>query len=240
MNEPPKQRWGCLLQSLCALGVLLAVVGVVLPGCKARIETSAKQSIALNNCKQIILALRVYSQDNGSSYADSRNTDLGSSNQVFRQLFKEEVLQDERVFGCPYSVFNPDNLMGDPPEFGMTLTSGECHWMLLKNQTSLSHPKTPIVIENSLLSSWPPKWDVSNSFLSWWSGNTRRTKGKSWFDRKIIIGRNDGSVRVEKLREDGTLDWRSPPNLDEHGKSWIDSLTPEQIAKLEYWDIEGK
>jgi hypothetical protein len=45
---------------------------------------------------------------------------------------------------------------------------------------------------------------------------------------------------MEKLREDGTLDWHSPPNLDEHGKSWIDSLTPEEIATLAYWDVEEK
>lgn len=240
MNEVPKQRRECLLQSLCAFGVLLAVVAVILPGCKARVETSANQSIAFHNCQQIILALSVYSQDNGSSYVDSQKADLRSSNQVFRQLFREGILQDERVFGCPYSVFNPDNLMGDPPGFEMTLMSGECHWMLLKNQTSLSHPKTPIIIENSLASSWPLRWDVSNSFLSWWSGNTRRTKGKSWFDRKIINGRNDGSVQIEKLRPDGTLDWHSPPNLDQFGKSWIDYLTPEQVAKLSYWDIEEK
>ncbi|HBJ85985.1 MAG TPA: hypothetical protein DDZ88_19380 [Verrucomicrobiales bacterium] len=104
--------------------------------------------------------------------------------------------------------------------------------MLLKHQTAASHAKTPIIIENSLNASWPPKWDVS-----FWAGKKR---GRAWGGRRIIIGRNDGSVAVEKLREDGTMDWHSPSNLDEHGKSWIDSLTPEQIAQLSYWDIEEK
>jgi hypothetical protein len=45
---------------------------------------------------------------------------------------------------------------------------------------------------------------------------------------------------VEKLREGGTLDWHFASNLDPPGKSWIDSLSSEQIAKQAYWDIEEK
>lgn len=70
-----------------------------------------------------------------------------------------------------------------------------------------------------------------------WAGNNR---GRAWTGDVIMVGRNDGSVSLEKLLPDGTLDWHSPPNLDEHGKSWIDYLTPEQVANLSYWDIEGK
>jgi len=87
--------------------------------------------------------------------------------------------------------------------------------MLLQHQTEAAHPKTPLVIENSLNGSWPPKWDVSKPSESWWSSNANQKKGRSWKGRRIIIGRNDGSVAVEKLREDGTLDWHSPSNLDE-------------------------
>lgn len=198
------------------------------------------QMKARNNCKQIILSLKQYAKDADSAYPDGKHPALKSANQVFRELFKEEIITEERIFGCSGSKFNADNEKGRPPNFDKTLLPGECHWMLLKHQTEASHPKAPIIIENSLNASWPPKWDVLQPFSSWWPGNTTQMKGRSWVGRRIIIGRNDGTVQLERLRADGTLDWHSPPNLDESGKSWIDYLTPEQIAKLEYWDIEEK
>jgi hypothetical protein len=188
---------------------------------------------AVNNCRAIILVLKPYSMDHDSSYPGEDQTNVLSSNQAFRELFKEQIITDERVFGCPTSLFNSDNNSGRPPDFEDALRPGECHWMLLRGQTAHSHAKMPLIIENSLNTSWPPRWDVSPL-------QGIRQRGQAWRGRQIIIGRNDGSVQLEKLREDGTMDWHSPSNLGPDGKSWIDSLTPEQIAKLAYWDIEEK
>ena len=63
-------------------------------------------------------------------------------------------------------------------------------------------------------------------------------RGRAWNGRSIIVGHNDGSVAVEKLQKNGTTRWHSQSN--QSGKSWIDSLTPDEIAKLSYWDIEEK
>jgi hypothetical protein len=235
MNEVPKQRWWCLQWGIV---LVIGLLGWVLIGTLlSMISRESVQSPGVSNCKQIILALKYFAKDWGAAYPDVHFPELKSANQVFRELFKAGVVPDERIFGCPESMFNPDNDIGPPPNFEKALMPGECHWMLLKNQTDVSHPRTPILIENSLNASWPPKWDVSQS---WWSGATNKNRGRAWKGRQIIVARNDGSVAVEKLREDGTMDWHSPSNLDEHGKSWIDTLTPEQIAKLEYWDIEEK
>jgi hypothetical protein len=238
MNEVPKQRWGCLQWGI-VIGVFL-LGWMLVASLRPYISRQGVQMQGIMNCKMIILSLRQYAKDADSAYPDGRHPELKSANQVFRVLFKDDIVVDERIFGCPESMFKPDNDIGAPPKFEKTLMPGECHWMLLKHQTDVSHPRTPIVIENSLNASWPPKWDVSLPFASWWSGTANKNKGRVWKGRRIIIGRNDGSVAVEKLREDGTMDWHSQPNLDEHGKSWIDSLTPEQIAKLAYWDIEEK
>lgn len=45
---------------------------------------------------------------------------------------------------------------------------------------------------------------------------------------------------MEKLSPDGTIDGHAYGTLGPDGKSWIDTLSPEQIAKLSYWDIEEK
>ena len=238
MNEPPKQRWG-YLQWGCFTSVLLVFLMPLLVFFAARlfvldIERGSKIR-AVGNCRQIILCLEQYAIDHESRYPDGQAGEFRSSNHVFREVYRDEIAMDERIFGCPASPFNPDNEMGRPPKLEKTLEPGECHWMLLRSQTAKVHPKTPIVIENALGTSWPPMWEYQR-----WFGKTLHKRGRSWHGREIIIGRNDGSVAIVKLRSDGTLDWHSAPNLDEHGKSWIDSLTPEQIAKLEYWDIEEK
>ena len=232
MNEPPKQRWGCLQWGIVAgVLVLLALVGLSL---QSKVGIVENQMRGVRDCQQIIMALKSFSKDNSSMYPDAETTGGVSrtANQVFRRLFQEEILSDERIFGCPSSRLVPDGDIGAKPRFEQAVASGECHWMLLKHQTDHVHPRTPLIIENSLNADWPPKWDVSRPGI--------RNRGQAWPGRKIIIGRNDGSVALEKLREDGTMDWHSPSNLDEHGKSWIDYLTPEEIAKLSYWDIEEK
>jgi hypothetical protein len=231
MDKPAKRFWNWL-QWGAAIGALL-LLSLTIPFYEKPNPLHGFRGKSMSDCKQIILSLKQYAVDAGSVYPDGKHPELKSANQVFRELFKEEIVSDERLFGSPNGVFKPDNRIGFREGFAETLVPGECHWMLLKHQTDASHPKTPLIIENSLNTAWPPKWDISPP-------EGLRKRGQAWSGREIIIGRNDGSAQVEKLREDGTLDWRSPPNLDEHGKSWIDSLTPEQIAKLSYWDIEEK
>jgi len=240
MNEPPKKRqrflqWGILLGYLAVL-VMLAYPG----GSGSRVQTLGGQLKGVVNCKQIILSLKLYARNADSAYPDSQKKEFHSSNQVFRELFKQGIVIDERIFGCPDSIFKPDNLNGNPPGYEMALQPGECHWMLLKMQSDLSHSKMPVVIENSLVSSWPPRWDMKMPAFSWLWHESLTGRGRAWNGGRVIIGRNDGSVAVEKLCPDGTLDWHSKNNLGPDGKSWIDSLSPEQIAKLSYWDIEGK
>ncbi|MFO1486583.1 MAG: hypothetical protein U1F71_24690 [Verrucomicrobiaceae bacterium] len=174
----------------------------------------------------------MYAKDSGSLYPDKPTLSFHSANQVFRELIKQQIVSDESIFGSPTSVFEADYEIGIPPSYDKALLPGECHWMLLKQQSLSSHPKTPIIIENSINTSWPPKWHGALP-------EGLRKRGYPWAD-EIIVGRNDGTVSVERLLRNGTLDWHSPPNLDEDGKSWIDYLTPEQVAQLSYWDIEEK
>ncbi len=229
MIEKPRRRWGCLQWGVFVFFLLLLIL-VALPG-GARISPQGNQVRGVNCCRQIILTLKMYAKDHEDEYPDGQEREFHSANEVFRELFKEGIITDERIFGCPTtSPFHPDNELGMSPGFAKTLLPGECHWMLLKHQGISSHPRTPIIIENCLTASWPPRWSLE----------TRAIRGRSWPNRKIIIGRNDGSVAVEQLNEDGTIDWHSRGNLGPDGKSWIDTLSPEEIANLSYWNIEEK
>ncbi|WP_395736683.1 hypothetical protein [Prosthecobacter sp.] len=231
MNERPERRWGCLQWSIVLAVVLLG--GMLIASFFPMVSRQGRQTEGVNNCRQIIMSLKMYARNNGSAYPDSVHYEkAASSNQAFRRLFQEGIVEAEGIFGCSNSVFVPDGKIGNAPGFTKALTPGECHWMLLKSQTDTSAGDIPVVVENALNASWPPRWDAS--------GESGRKRGRSWPGGKILIGRNDGSVAAEKLRPDGTVDWHSSGDLGPDGKSWIDSLTPEQGGSLSYWDIEEK
>ena len=232
MNERVKQPWGCLQWGIVLVVGLLGCVFII--SVQRMISRPSLQISGVNNCKQIILSLKLYAVDNGHAYPDAQSSGNGaeSANQIFRRLFKGEIVTHEGIFGCPNSVFVPDGNIGTAPDCAKALAPGECHWMLLKFQTDASIGDMPVVVENSLNAAWPPKWDVSDQ-----AGNKR---DRAWKGNKIIIGRNDGSVAVEKLSPDGTIDWRRMHNSGYGNKSWIDTLSPEEIAKLGYWYIEEK
>ncbi len=174
MNEPPKPRWG---PSQWGVVMLVVSLGCLLAAAMMPITSKNMSEMkGVNNCRQIILSLKLYSKDNGAAYPDAGPIadSVKSANQVFRRLFEEEVVSDEHIFGCPpRSLFVPDGDIGTAPDFAQTLTPGECHWMLLKFQTDTSNGDMPVVVENALNATWPPKWDVSDQ-----SGNKRGGCGK--------------------------------------------------------------
>jgi len=77
----------------------------------------ANQMKAVNNCRQILLCLKLFAKDADSAYPDGKHPELKSSNQVFRELIKDEIVPEDRIFGCPDSKFNPDKDIGRPPNF---------------------------------------------------------------------------------------------------------------------------
>lgn len=237
MDRNPKTRRGYG----CGCAFVLAILCIWLwlsMGSNLNEQTTANQMKTISNGRQVIMALQQYAELMGGKFPDAVGGGLTSSNDVFRELFKKGIVSDERIFGGMRSPFVPDNEAGGPPDFEKTLMPGECHWMLLKHPTPQAHPDTPILIENAISGSWPPRWSELPPRGFNWFGFKKlalREKGQAWRGRMIVIGRLDGSVELEKLREDGTLDWESSKNA-----AWLKSLTPEQIAKLEYWDIEEK
>lgn len=236
MDRRQKTRRGCGCAFAFVMALLAAAI-VLRMSPYSNAQKTANQMRTVSNGKQIIIAMQQYAEKTGGTFPDAAGKDFKSSNDVFRELLKEGIVMDERIFGAPRTRFHPDNVIGDPPEFKQALMPGECHWMVLKHQTPLSHPATPILIENALGATWPPRWDFSPRGFSWFglknTENGDRGRGGTWSGGQIVIGRLDGSVEVENLRPDGSLNWESPRNA-----AWLRSLTPEQIARLEYWDVE--
>jgi hypothetical protein len=183
------------------------------------ISDKSNQMKATSNCRQIIMAMKAYAADHNGKYPTGR-----TANEVFRELVRADILEDERVFGCPLSCYIPDNDVGLAPDFNKAVGPGENHWMVVDGLGDDALASMPVVFENALEATWPPVWDGSPYVGI-------RKRGQSWERGKIVIGLNDNSVVVEKL---GGADLRRQtvqPGLD--GKSIFDQVPKAVVLDLE-------
>ncbi len=189
------QRGFTLIELLVVITIIAILASLAVPTFNV-IQDMANQTSTSNNCRQIIMAMKIFANDNNSIYPDTyNNPQTGgpaiNANDAFRVLIQEDIIQDERIFGAKASMFMPDGNIGTAPSFDQALQAGENHWALTQGQTTSSNGIMPLVFENPLAPSWPPQWNCD-------AAGTPRP-GRSWRGGKIIIGRNDNSVNVEQL-----------------------------------------
>ena len=200
------------------MAVLIAVPTVrflLYPG--GQLSKRARQMQATNNCRQIIISLKAYAADHHGHYPDG-----ATANEAFRQLIKDGQLEDERVFTAPASPYIPDNDLGEPPDYVKAVEAGENHWAMTEGLTDKSDGDTPAVFENPAIKTWPPQWDTSVA------GQAKT--GRAWKGNKIIVGRNDGSVSIEKLKEGGPMETLAPIK---DGKNLFELAGPHEILDVE-------
>lgn len=183
-----------LIELLVVITIIAILAALAVPTYNA-VHTLANQTRGVNNARQIIVSMKLFSKDHNSQYPDSVVNPLTGSfaqnaNDAFRLMIQEKIVTDERIFGCP-AGFNPDTNIGQGPNYGSALMPGENHWAMTGNQTDTAVGNMPLVFENPVSPNWPPVWnaDVAGQI----------SPGRTWTGGKIIIGRNDGSVAVENL-----------------------------------------
>lgn len=189
------QRGFTLIELLVVITIIAILASLAVPTFNV-IQDMANQTSTSNNCRQIIMSMKIFANDNNSIYPDTyNNPQTGgmaiTSNDAFRVLIQEDIIQDERIFGAKASKFQPDGNIGTAPSFDKALLAGENHWALTQGQTTSSNGIMPLVFENPIAPSWPPQWNCDAA------GQPK--EGRAWRGGKIIVGRNDNSVNVETL-----------------------------------------
>ncbi len=157
----------------------------------------AYQMKTFANLRLIQRALALYADDHGGAYPSGK-----TANEALRALFREEILEaaNEPGFSAAHSKFRPDGIVGEPPRFDQALEPGENHWMMVDGlrlapdgpQQTEGHG-LPLLFENALDASWPPRWNLQGS------GPYRR--GRAWYRGKVLIGMNDHSASFEPLTD---------------------------------------
>lgn len=192
--KPKRLEKGFTLIELLVVITIIAILASAAVPTFNTVQDKANQTATAGNARQIIAALKLFAgdPDNNGGYPDSDKTEQpATANDAFRLLIKGNYLQDERVFGAKGSKFNPDNNIGESPEYSEALQAGENHWAMTKGQTDSSPALMPIVFENPVSTGWPPQWNADAA--------GKKEKGRAWRGGKIIVGFNDSSVQPISL-----------------------------------------
>jgi len=159
------------------------------------IQDVGKQTTACLTARGIVMCVKTWAHDHSGNHPDSILGEKATANMAFRELFKSDVVQDERVFRGERSPFIPDGEIGSAPDFTKALEPGENHWMLVAGLSNASPDRTPLFFENALDTTWPPKWRPG-FFM-------HHVRGRSWRGKGIVVGFNDGSTLLVPLKKQG-------------------------------------
>lgn len=213
--------------------LIIPVITSITQPCIIRFSERGAQVQAINNCKQIIISMRLYSSDSRDIYPDFDASHARSSNDVFRLLFKEGIIETEKIFGAAKSPYHPDGNIGEAPDYLEAVKPGENHWAMTKGLTGSMVGSIPLVFENPSDASWPPKWNASeanwrqklNGKLTGIKPSRPSSPGYAWSKGKIIIGLNDSSVELYPLESVNGENLGLKPYPD--GKSIFPDLDPQ-------------
>lgn len=209
-NEPekPKAGCGCLMWTVAGIAVVL-LLSLMMPS-HGRMSVRALQMKAGSNARQITGLMMTYAADYNGLYTDAHLPQEGlTANAAFRELVKEGLVQDETIFGSPYSSFIRDKDLGAAPDFPKALEPGENHWMMVAGQNNTTASYYPIILENAVDGTWPPRWlpgpleipEVFRHPFLGWLPQSPPPPGRSWKGNTILMTCNDASMETVKLVE---------------------------------------
>lgn len=221
-----------------AVGVLAAaLLTLMVVSCKPQSRFAARGNITrgISNCRQIVLALKLYASDHHGKYPDAHLTGTKTANAAFRLMFEKEVIDSEAIFGCPESPFEPDGVIEDPyigpvsTRFGKAVTPGENHWAMTAGVTDAMQGGIPLVYENPVSATWPPKWNAD--------AKAKPVRGRSW-TTGIIVGMNDGSASIQPLASSSGSAVGLKPDPATGKDAFEAAIDAKEFPKGEVLDVE--
>ena len=184
-----------LIELLVVITIIAILAGIAVPVYTA-VLMNAHQTNALNDAKQITLALKLYANDHNGIYpsytlqnGQATTTTVANSNEAFAQLFPSYAME-ELIFWTPKSAFcsaNPPNEQKDNPPIDppvLTLASGQNEWAYVLGLNDSSEPDAPILADGFA----SPQ---SHTYVK-----DQSQKGGVWKGQKSIIAHADGSAVI--------------------------------------------
>jgi type II secretory pathway pseudopilin PulG len=191
-----------LTEALVVVVVVAIFVLMAIPT-GPHVQVKGRQTAALSNVKQIVLACQLFASDHNGEYPTNQldpkslqpSKTLGpitdSSNTAFAQLFPD-YLTNETIFAEQGSAFTPtlpDNVIDNPQVAPpvQTLKSGENTFAYCTGLTDKSNALFPLVA------------DGFANVGQWTYIPNKAAKGGVWEGKKAVIGLVDGSATIAKV-----------------------------------------
>ena len=225
-TKGPGYQKGFTLTELLAVMTILVVLAGIAPASIFKSLKRASLAEAINNSKQVKLALDAfatdfdgqYPNDDTAEYVIEGGTGTTYSNDYFRQLFLAGMTESEKIFWVKNSaVANKGEPDGKVKEAGrvqpdQVLQEGDVHWAYITDQTNLDTGSRPLIL------------DGYKRGTSEWDPNT--------WGQKVIVLAIDGSCRTMGMRaSDGkVLDGSRKDILSAQADAW-DGEDPTDLLK---------
>jgi prepilin-type N-terminal cleavage/methylation domain-containing protein len=188
-----------LIELLVVISIIAILAGIALPAFTT-VQVKGRQTAALSNVKQILLACKIFATDNNGNYPSyTLDTNLqptstlitSDSNACFAELFPD-YLTNETIFceqGSPFTVKLADNVIDTPAAQTNTLTlaKGENTFAYCTGLTDTSNALFPMVA------------DGFASVANWTYSANKTANGGVWEGKKAVVGLVDGSASIMKV-----------------------------------------
>lgn len=124
-------RKGFTLIELLVVITIIAILASLSMAAIGKMGEKGQITKSIANCRQIIIAIRLFAADEGGRYPDQDVSEPATTaNMAFRNLIKAGSLEDEKIFGSGAGKYVPDGNIGTAPQYDEAVKAGECHWMM--------------------------------------------------------------------------------------------------------------
>jgi len=203
MNKSSLHRAFTLIELLVVMAIIGILAGFLVPAMQGAALTG-RQTNAMNNARQIGLALRMYANDNDGAYPLTTNSygeNITTSNDAFRSLIPTYI-DNEKVFAIAGSKAGPsaDNVIDDAAHI---LQPGENYWAFISGLSPTSNSNWPLIVDST---------DGTGYFVT-----EENQLGGTWKGTKAVTINADMSAHIVPLQ--GTGDKRFIPRYNDKTKN---------------------